>query len=83
MQSKRRLLRPIAYISAGFLIGMLALIAGSKVISADPTRVAECNNNWVLENGGDQQPVSYIYQPCTGQVFMLVGNKATLVAFPK
>ncbi len=83
MQTKRKFLQPIAYISAGFLIGMLALLAGSKVLSADAGGVAECNNNWVLESGGDQLASSYLYQPCTGQVFMLHGSKATLVAFPK
>ncbi len=83
METKRNRLHPIAYLSIGFILGLLVLITGSKVLSADTAGVAPCDNNWVLESGGDGQSSSYIYQPCTGQVFLLHGGKATLVAFPK
>ncbi|MCY3883876.1 MAG: hypothetical protein OXG24_03060 [Gammaproteobacteria bacterium] len=83
METKRKLFRPIAYLSSGFLLGLFVLMMGSSVLSSPSGTAAECDNNWVLESGGDRQADSYIYQPCTGQVFVLNGSKATAVVFPK
>lgn len=82
METKRKFFQRVAYLSAGFLLGLSVLAMGSSVLSSPSDTVAACDNNWVLESGGDRQANSYIYKPCTGQVFVLNGSKATAVVFP-
>ena len=89
MQDKRKLLRPLAYLTAGLLIGVLGLtVAAKSTKSPDFSEMAECDNNWVFVSGPETNPGTafaegYFYQPCSGTVYFIRNTKATLVTFPK